>query len=642
MSANQFLGWQNAFTTPAVKKSPPSEPCIHLGRSGGGIAPARRIRRGLIGISAAAVVLAVLVAGKPVYRTVKTWRAERLVATAEQQIAKGAWNDAYQSLHAANSLAPENARITRSTARLIGERGDPQALTFFETLIGSPHGSPQDRVDLIRLALRTGQLGIVQNHLIVLLGDARMAHRSDVLLLAADWHGRSGDRSRAVGFAREALAQSRDDGQTAEAKLQLARLLLQSADRTAQAPDSRQQDEAKRHLWDLAGRPDRSGLAALLSLGDACKAAASPDEATRLGELLCRHPQAGDEQRLLGLAWRLRSDPDHRKMILEEAISTFCKGGPARIAAIGRWLVQQQESRRALGLIPLATARENKDLFLIYVDALADLGRWQDLQVLLAGKVPLPIDPTIRKIYELRTSLALGRNDEAQQHWAEVHQSMRKAEPEIIFYVAQYAERLGRLDEAAKALRLLTGISGSERTGYLGLIRLTEQSGDTRKLRDQLKEFAGRFPNEFEPQNDLAYLDLLLNENVKPALEGSAQRVKRFPEILAYRTTLALAYLRSGNASAARKVYGEIETDWSTAKPGWHAVYAAVLAASGEQALAGTHASQIDAARLKPEERALIAGLGLLSTRLKLPVPRPSAHRTWLPKAGRSPRRQCQ
>ena len=570
-------------------------------------------RRGRAGISAAAMVLAVLFTGKPAYQAVKKWRAGRLLESAEQQVADGKWTDAYQSLHAANSFAPENARITRATARLLGERGDPQALAFLEKLIASPAGKPQDRIDLIRAALRAGQLTAVQNHLLLLLDDPRTAHRFDVLLLASEWHGRCGDRTRAAGFARQALAVAQDAGQAAEAKLLLANLLLESTGQTAAAPDARTQDEAKKYLWQIAGRQDRSGLAALLLLSEACKAAASPDEARLLGERLGRHPLADDEQRLLGLTWKLRSEPDHREQILTDAIAAARDAGPTHFPALGRWLVQQQESRRCLALIPLATARESRDLFLIYVDALADLGKWQDLQVLLAGKVPLPVGPAIRHLYEFRTALALGREEDSRQHWAEVRQAMRNADPQAILYIAQYAQRLGMGEDAAKAYRLLTGTAGAERAGYLGLILLTEQTGDTRKLRDQVKEFAARFPNEPEPQNDLAYLDLLLNENVAPSLESAARRVERFPEILAYRTTLALAHLRNGDSAAARAVFGEIETDWGTAMPGWRAVYAAVLAAGGEQALAGTQARAIDISRLKKEERALIANLGFLS-----------------------------
>jgi hypothetical protein len=156
---------------------------------------------------------------------------------------------------------------------------------------------------------------------------------------------------------------------------------------------------------------------------------------------------------------------------------------------------------------------------------------------------------------------------------------------------------------------------GAEHAGFLGLVRLTELSGDTRTLRDQVKEFAERFPNEFEPQNDLAYLDLLLNENVAAALELAGKFVKRFPDLLAYRTTLALANLRNADAVAARAVFAGIDTDWSAAKPGWYAVYAAVLAASGEHALANANARKINVSRLKPEERALIANLEFLSAK---------------------------
>lgn len=571
-------------------------------------------RRVVLGAVAAAALVA-LVTGRPAYRAVKTWRAAGHLASAEQQDAQGKWHDAYASLRAANSLAPENARITRGIARLLGAHGDPQALAFLEMLGASPDGTAQDRIDFIRLALRIGQLTEVQRHLLALLRDPQAAHRCDVLLLAAEWHGRSGDRSHAIGFAREALARTHDAAQSAEAKLLLARLLLQPSPQIAAAPDAMQRAEAKIFLREIASREDRAGLDALLIFAEVCNADASPEQARQISEGLRNHPLAGDAQRLLGLTWKLRCDPEHREEILADAIATFRESGAAHLAAVTRWLIQQQEPRRALSLIPLAGARENQELFLIYVDALADIGRWQDLQILLAGKAPLPIDPTIRRVYEVRAALGLGRENEAREHWSAVRKSMPGADPKSIFYVAQYAERLGMREDAAKAYRQLTGIEGAERAGYLGLILLTEKSGDTRKLRDQMKEFAGRFPGEFEPQNDLAYLDLLLNENVASSLERAAQRVKRFPDVLAYRTTLALAHLRSGDASAARKVYGEMGTDWNSAKPGWRAVYAAVLAASGERAAASTHAGEIEIARLKPEERALIAGLGSLSSR---------------------------
>ncbi len=570
----------------------------------------RRILLGTI----AAVGLVALAAARPAYRAVKTWRAERFFTTAEQQAAQGKWHDAYASLHSANALAPTDVHITRGTARLLSEHGDPQALVFLEMLLQTPDGGAQDRIDFVRLALRLGQLTEVQKHLLVLLSEPSLARRPDVLLLAAEWHARSGDRTRALGFAREALRHSTDAAPSAEAKLLLARLLLQRSLPDA-ALDETSRNDAKTLLREVAEREDRAGLNGLLLLSEACNEQPSSDEARLLSMGFGRHPLASDEQRLLGLTWKLRSAPESREQTVSDAITTFSSGSTARLATLARWLVQQKETRRALTLIPQKAACENKELFLIYVDALAEIGRWQDLQILLAGKASLPIEPTVRRLYQVRTALALGREEESREHWAAVRKSMPGADPKTILYVAQYAEQLGMRDDAAKAYRQLTSVEGAERAGFLGLILLTEKSGDTRKLREQVKEFVGRYPGEFEPQNDLAYLDLLLNENIPVALERAAQRVKKFPDVLAYRVTLALAHLRNGDAAAARQVFAEIRTDWSSAKPGWRAVYAAVLAASGQEPLAHIQAGEIQIARLKPEERALIAGLGLLSIR---------------------------
>jgi hypothetical protein len=78
------------------------------------------------------------------------------------------------------------------------------------------------------------------------------------------------------------------------------------------------------------------------------------------------------------------------------------------------------------------------------------------------------------------------------------------------------------------------------------------------------------------------------------------------PLLLAYRTTLALAYLRSNDPASAKAVYAGLEADWATVLPGWQAVYTAVLGATDEPEAARTLARRIPVQRLKPEERALI------------------------------------
>ncbi|MEA3209337.1 MAG: hypothetical protein QOE70_2394 [Chthoniobacter sp.] len=549
--------------------------------------------------------LGLFAAAKPAYRAAKIWRAGQLLSRAEKFAEKDDWRNAYQSIREASTLVPDDAKTTRAIARFLGKRQDPQALALSRTLIDGPESEPEDRIELVRLALRLDRLSVAHEQLSVLLRAPKSSRDFEVLRLASQWSGRSGEHPQAIAFARQALAQAGNPREAAEAKLALSGLLLDPA--AAQAP---QFAEAKQHLHELEARDDQIGLEALLLLTVMGRQglSLSPGEAEAISTRLSLHPLASEEQRLLGLASRLELHPDRREPLLDEVIKACPQGNAERTAMLGKWLMQQREAQRVLALIPLEKARKNQPLLLIHLDALASAARWSEIEKLLGGAESLPMELAIRRLYLVRTAMALGRTDELADRWYEVQQAVRREKPETILYVAEYAARLGKPQEAAKAYSSLSRVAGGERSGYLGLVRLAEQAG-TRPLRDAVQELATRFPSDLEPQNDLAYLNLLLNEEIPAASETAGRLVKRAPELLAYRTTQALAFLRAGNAAAAGAVYREFQTDWSSAQPGWQAVSAAVLAAEGNLDLARTRARQVPLARLKPEERALIADL---------------------------------
>ena len=85
--------------------------------------------------------------------------------------------------------------------------------------------------------------------------------------------------------------------------------------------------------------------------------------------------------------------------------------------------------------------------------------------------------------------------------------------------------------------------------------------------------------------------------------------VADLPDRAAYRTTLALAYLRKNQPDLALTAYGQEKMDWSSALPGWQAVRAAVLAANGREEEARRLAASVNWDRLKPQERDLIRTL---------------------------------
>jgi hypothetical protein len=100
---------------------------------------------------------------------------------------------------------------------------------------------------------------------------------------------------------------------------------------------------------------------------------------------------------------------------------------------------------------------------------------------------------------------------------------------------------------------------------------------------------------------------LLLGENPAAARRTAEQLVHDSSGTLAFRSTLALGYLRTGNPAAALHLYDGIDVGWDTAPPSAQAVHLAALIGNGETAQAKAQAASIPAAVLKPEERALIA-----------------------------------
>jgi tetratricopeptide (TPR) repeat protein len=199
----------------------------------------------------------------------------------------------------------------------------------------------------------------------------------------------------------------------------------------------------------------------------------------------------------------------------------------------------------------------------------------------------------------------LGQPEEAARFWRQVHLAASD-KPVVWLYIAQYGEKIGDLEEAAKAWRRLTQDPHLGHAAYEALIRLGEREGNTRTLREIMRQMAKAYPDEPEPRNDFAYLNGLLSEDLAAAKEAAKRLVADNPTFLAYRTTLALALWRLNETEAAAALYDGIELDWGTVLPGWQAVRVAVLGGAGKTNLARIAAKRIPLNNLKPEERALL------------------------------------
>jgi hypothetical protein len=175
-----------------------------------------------------------------------------------------------------------------------------------------------------------------------------------------------------------------------------------------------------------------------------------------------------------------------------------------------------------------------------------------------------------------------------------------------MWFLAQYAEKIGQTDQAELAYSSLKSNATTARRAYEALLLLEEKKGDGDALRQLLAEMRQRWPHDSAVANDFVYFNLLKGIDVPQSLQIAQGLVDIEPASLAHRTALALAYCRLRDGAAALRVYDGLDIAWDRVPAGNRAVYAAALGMAGQTAEARAQADAIAPGDLRPEERELI------------------------------------
>jgi len=541
----------------------------------------------------AGVIVLIVVAGvwaaRPVYHHFNRWRSRQLAAQAEQFLTQNDLAKANDKARAAYLLDSADAPAIHALARVLTQSTNAAALPVWRKLIVARQATPVDRRDFVTLAIRTGAVSVAAEELQRLLIEE--TNQPADYWLASQLFTALQDKPRAVFYASRARQL---DPANEQYQLFLSSLLFD-------APDAEQQSSARSNVWVIARENNPPSLDALNFL--AARPDLTTDEMRELLALLQKYPPGGGrEWEILDLQIRLA--PERRAEILDAAVTGYQGAAPETLRQFCVWLNLHGEFKRTLAVLPQSVATQNKDLFLVYLDTLAALNRWDDLKTVLdAGSVPL--EDVYQDAFRARCDSKLGNPDGAVAHW---HWAVSAAErnPPQLTWLAEYAEQLHEWDTASNALRSLVACLDDPRPAYVQLERVVERNGSTGDLRDLLGEMLRRWPKDPALRNDNAYLNALLAQNLPDARSTAAELVQQFPTILTYRTTLALACYRLGDFAAALGAYGGETFDWSQVRPGPRAVYAAVLAANGRAEEAREQARDIPPGDLRPEELELV------------------------------------
>ena len=537
-----------------------------------------------VGLAVAGVVVAM--------PGVSWWRARQVAALTELALKYGQKQmsrEAMMSVETALRLDPLDLGALRALAQLQSSRAGAAALAVYGRLRGVGGLTEDDARRYVRLAADQAQWSLAEELISVATTDGSAA---TPFILQAELREAQGDRDGALAAWRQAMASDPGD----EARAGLWRLLVKS--RTGAESSSGEMGDL---LRELVTRPHRHGAEALatgLELG-----LAEEPELRVWAERLRDHPQATPAQRLLAEEAAMRLDPSVRPQVLARVAATLRTQAPAERLMAMRWLLRLGAAEEAAQGMTRDEAMRQSDTFLIWLEAVALTGRWDDVLAAMAEPAQ-PLDDSLKLVWRGRAWRAQGRNAEADGAFRTALQRAAAVSPEVVVFLRRIGE--APLLEAHWASQFADPARAGE--ALVAVESVLRSHGDA-ALIGWMYDVAAASPvlsQQFEVMNEQAYWHLILREPV--SLDSVAQRVTDHPLDLRCRLTLALALVSGGQGEEARRLLENFLPDplSSGLSARERSVTIHVLAAAGDMTAARAVAATVPARALTQQENALL------------------------------------
>jgi len=536
-------------------------------------------------------ILAAL-AAPPVYRRVKVWRAHQFMDQCEAIGKTGQMTKAMALLRQAVLLAPADDKLFRRIRLFNANGGDPLSLQVLLNLMVEDQASPDEILVIAEQALLQRKPAITKEALQKLAAHPS-ARRSIIEMRLTAMEG---NPQAAVDLARSSLKDfPPEEGE---------RILIATADLVLRTnPEVSQQI-----LSPISKKNTVNGLDALRMLATQQLTITGKNsvESDALAKGLENHPLRSNSDLLLAAEIRMLADPATKSSLVPQLAKHFSTLKDEDQSNFARWLIRRKFHQDAANFIGRNRALANPEWLLIYLDALAGLDRWNDIFSMLDANTVAGLSDGIRLLFLARAAEKSGDQLKANENWREMQRALLYEKPEVVSFVASYLSRIGEQEEARKTYTILAQRRESALEGYLGVIRCTPKNAPAAELIPVYNELLEIFPKLQEARSDLAYLQLLTDQNITDASFFANESLKKSPNSLAAMSVYALAQLKNGAPDQADAIYKDKPIAWQTAPDNWKNIRAAVLYTAGKKSEADEIAAMIDKSQLRPEELALL------------------------------------
>src|SRR5205823_4566908 len=234
----------------------------------------------------------------------------------------------------------------------------------------------------------------------------------------------------------------------------------------------------------------------------------SPIPIDQLIESINHHPLAKAPHQLLATDLEIAQHHDQRDEIVRRTIEYWKGGNNESLTALAAWLYRNAEQRRLVEAISLDRALQTRELFLQYVDALAALGRWDEIRRTIESE-RFPLDPVIEHMYLARCFQQQGQENGAENNW---QRALEDAAGDLnkLLTLGEYAEKNGAERVATTAFDAAAVANPKSRQAQQGRLRIAYSARDTKRVHALLQEMLKIWSSDTAIQNDEAYTHLLL------------------------------------------------------------------------------------------------------------------------------------
>jgi tetratricopeptide (TPR) repeat protein len=536
---------------------------------------------------------------------VRGWWGRSYIAEVRRFMTAGDWANAARSLHEANRWAPQDTEVLRIAIDFVEKTGsEPRTMIRFLSQL-------DEKGEL--LPKEISRLGRAY----VNLPDIKKAHdiydrftkdqlsKRPALELLSAIQKAEGLAARSFLTQRQALLA---DPENPESVLDLALLDARSGDPSLSGP-------ARERLWPIARGGGDQAVPAIEFLSQHRQLTAQDAiDLMLLVESIEDKPKA-ESCRFKVLSANVRLHPHEREQIVNEELRRW-KGRPAaHLPPLLAWLAEEKENERILRMVSDKTAASYSSILPHYVTALRGLGQWGKVKVLLSGRLDPSFPGVQSRIWLAEAESHLSDDSSTPRHLLNTvfDETGRGESMAAALKSAEMAEFLGYWDLSR---RFYQGVAkkhaGASQSMLLKVYEMAQKETNGLAMLRSSEELLRLKPTDVVYLDRANYLRLILGTDIEVAI----QALDSTRDIPARHITpdrhVALAFLRALSAYRQAR-YGDIAAEldrvksYDTFPPGARAVYAGLLAISGNTSGAFQIAEKVPLTLLLPEERRFLA-----------------------------------